>query len=174
MKRSPIATAVVVLCALTAGALAQQAKLGEFWIPANMHWSHPRGAPEGESVASTVILYFGQNGIFARDECWVIREGQSITISNGDPHNEWVGSWEPIADGMRMTYRLVRRTVERKGEQLPGREIKASAEMPRSGLKIGRQLFRSMTPTNATEYAAGYDALAKINADSNKNTNSAR
>jgi hypothetical protein len=173
MRRSLI-TAVVVLCALSGGAPAQQAKLGEFWIPASVHWSHPRGAPEGESVASTVILYFGRNGIFARDECWVIREGQSITISNGDPHNEWVGSWGPIADGMRMTYRLVRRTVERKGEQLPGREIKAIAEMPRSGLKIGGQLFRSITPMNGTEYAAGYDALSRINADSKENTNSGR
>jgi hypothetical protein len=166
MKLSTIATVLVAWCVLAGSVRAQESQSGDFWIPVNVHWSRPHGGPANVTVASTVILYFGRKGVFARDECWVIRTGRSITISNGDPHNESVGSWGPIADGMHMKYRLVGRTVERKGEPLPGKVVEADAEMPRSGLKIGRELFRSITPTNAAEYAAECEDLARKNAGS--------
>ena len=174
MKPSHIAPVLVVCWALGGIMPAQQAEPGQFWIPAKVRWNHPRGSSHDETVASTIILYFSRNGVFAKDKCWVIRRGQTITISNGDPHNESVGSWDPITDGMHMMYRLVSRTVERKGEHLPGKEIEANAEMPQSGLKIGNQLVRSIMPTNAAEYAARYNALARVNAGSNQDTNSAR
>jgi hypothetical protein len=154
-----IATALTICCACVA-VFAQEPLEGRFWIPTNIHWNHPRGAPPDEAVASVVVLYFEQNGLFARDECSAIRKGKSVTISDGDPHNEWIGRWTPILDGMHITSRLVRRTVDRKGESLPGKEVESDVDMPKSGLKIGHQLFRSVVPSNAAEYAARYKALA--------------
>ena len=100
-----------------------------------------------------------------RDDCWLIKDGRSIAISKGDPHNEYVGKTEPIPDGMRLRYRLVRRTVERKDEKLPGDWISdGSSRRTVSGLiAIGSRhsFFRRVVPSNADEYQARYDALLR-------------
>ena len=166
MKRHFFAV-VLAICCMFASVAAQENGEGRFWVPADIHWQHPRGAPSGEAVAPVVVLYFQQNGLFTRDECWVIRSGKAITISNGDPHNEWIGRWDPIADGMHVSYRLVRRTVERMGEILPGTMTVEDVELPKSGLKVGNRVFRSVVPTNAAEYAARYSALANPNVGRN-------
>ena|ERR1700747_436034 len=67
---------------------AQQIASGEFWIPSELEWAHLTGAQDQEKTASAVIFYFRKDGYFVRDECWLIKHGKSITISNGDPHNE--------------------------------------------------------------------------------------
>jgi hypothetical protein len=43
-------------------------------MPADVHRKHLRDASPDEGVASTVILYFGPNAIFVRDECWITRK----------------------------------------------------------------------------------------------------
>jgi hypothetical protein len=100
-----------------------------------------------------------------RDECWLIRDGKSISISNGDPHNEYVGRIaEHILDGMRIDYRLVRRTVERKGEVLPGPKISEDASVRAiSGLAMGtpRRFFHRVILANESDYVEIYSNLAK-------------
>jgi len=111
------------------------------------------------------VLYFGTNGEFVRDDCWLIRNDRSITISNGDPHNEFAGHWAPILDGMQVTYRLRRRTVERKGEVLPGKRISESVSMPRSGLMMGNRTFQRVQIANASDFLEYYLALVRQGAN---------
>ena len=141
---------------------AQQVASSEFWIPSEVKWVQVIGAQDQEKTASAVIFYFRKDGYFVRDECWLIKHGKSIAISNGDPHNEYVGRTDPILDGMRMEYRLVRRSIEVKGEKLPGNWISENASTQfTAGLIVGtkNKLFRRMQLTNAREYQAKYDYL---------------
>ena len=48
---------------------------------------------------------------------------------------------------------------------LPSKKVKATAGLLRSGIEMKGQEFHAMVPTNAAEYAARYDNLARINAD---------
>ena len=141
---------------------AQQVESGDFWIPSELKWVHVAGAPDHEKTVRTVIFYFRKDGYFVRDECWLIKRGKSIEVSNGDPHSEYVGLTEPILDGMRLKYRLVRRTIEVKGEKLPGEWIFEDASTRAiSGLSIGKKniSFRRVLLANDHDYQARYDAL---------------
>ena len=144
---------------------AQPPESGQLWIPGDVKWSRIQGAPRNvhERAASVVVLYFGKNGEFVRDDCWLIRHGKSISISNGDPHNEYVGRIaEPMLDGAKYTYRLVLRTVAREGEVLPGPEISEFASSKaRSGVAMGGRFFRRVKLTNENEYVEVYSHLAK-------------
>jgi hypothetical protein len=141
---------------------AQQIASGEFWIPSELKWIQATGAQDHEKTANAVIFYFRKDGYFVRDDCWLIKRGKSIAISNGDPHNEYVGLTNLILDGMTLKYRLVRRSIEVKGEKLPGDWISEDASTRAiSGLSIGKKniFLRRVPLTNGREYQARYDAL---------------
>ena len=90
------------------------------------------------------------------------RDGQTILISNGDPHNQYVGRTKPMADGVQIEYRLVRRTVERTGEVLPGPKISTTAStMAKPGLAMGGRFFRRVQLANGSEYLETYSTLAR-------------
>ncbi|MGP0017047.1 MAG: hypothetical protein ACLPHP_00645 [Candidatus Sulfotelmatobacter sp.] len=135
------------------------------WIPVDLKWSRIPGAPRNvhRRTAAATVLYFGKNGEFVRDECWLIRDGDSISISDGDPHNQYVGTKsEPGADGAEITYRLVRRTVERSGEVLPGpKTSEFASSKANSGLAMGGRFFRHARLANGSGYVQIYGALAK-------------
>jgi hypothetical protein len=163
VKLRSIATLFLLCSALNVS--AQPSDLDQFWIPTDVKWERIPGAPREEhrKTASTIVLYFGKNGEFVRDECWLIRDGKSISISNGDPHNQYAGRIaEPMADGMRIEYRLVRRTVEREGEVLPGPKISESASVKaKSGLAIERRFFHRIKLATESDYIEIYSSLAQ-------------
>ena len=144
---------------------AQATKDGQLWIRVDVKWTRTPGAPRSVQTrtASAVILYFGKDGELVRDECWLIRDGKSISISNGDPHNQYVGRiTEPMLDGAKYTYRLARRTVEKEGEVLPGPEISAFASSKAvSGLEMQGLFFRRVKLANESDYIKTYNALAR-------------
>lgn len=157
---------MLLLCALGLNvANAQAQESGEFWIPTKLKWTRISGAPKGHETARAIVFYFPNKGRrFVRDECWLIRNGKSLSISNGDPHDEYVGETEPILDGMRLRYRLVSRTVTRNGESLPGDVLSEDAStLAVSGLEVSGHFFRRISPENAGEYEAGYKALLARN-----------
>ena len=81
-------TAVLLVACVMFTAFAQQVQAGEFWIPVQLKWQKIQGDPVGkERVAQAIVFYFTKNGTFVRDECWLIKNGKTITISNGDPHD---------------------------------------------------------------------------------------
>jgi hypothetical protein len=155
----------LLIFGLAVTARAQSSKNGQLWIPVDLKWTRIPGAPRTleERTASAVVVYFGKNGEFVQDECWMIRDGKSISISNGDPHNQYVGRIvEHMLDGMRIEYRLVRRTVERKGEVLPGPKILESASVKaNSGLAIEHRFFHRVTFANESDYIEIYNSLAQ-------------
>lgn len=161
MKLQVAVTAFALTFALTAD--AQQAASDEFWMPSQVKWVHMAGEPDHEKTARAVVFYFRSDGYFVRDDCWLIKQGKSIAISNGDPHNEYVGLTDPvILDGMRLKYRLVRRNIEVKGEALPGDWISEDASSRTdTGLSIGKknQSYRRVSLSNAREYHARCEAL---------------
>jgi hypothetical protein len=155
-------TGLLFVLGLATNLYSQYSPSGKFWIPANLHWQCIPGAPKEVQTrtAQATVLYFRNDGKFVRDDCWLIKQGDSITVDNGDPHDEYVGQTAPILDGMHLTYRLVRRTVERSGENLPGNTISEDAStLAVSGLSIGKHFFRPVQLTNASEYEATYEAL---------------
>jgi hypothetical protein len=166
MKWSLIAAGLLVVCAAN-GASDQARDDGKLWIPTSIKWTRIQGALRNEKkrTASTVVLYFGKDGAFVRDECWLIRDGKSISISDGDPHDEYVGRMsEPMFDGAKYTYRLVRRTVERPGEVLPGPMItEIASPRAKSGLAMGgrNRFFQRVKFANESEYVETYSNLAK-------------
>ncbi len=156
---------VLLIFGLAMNVSAQSTKDGRFWIPVDVKWRRIPGAPPDakKRTVSTTVLYFGKDGEFVQDDCWLTRDGKSISISNGDPHNQYVGRITGVLDGMRMTYRLVRRTVEKDGEVLPGPEISGGAStMARSGLAMGGRFFRRVEFANGSDYAESYNALAQV------------
>ena len=162
MKLCSIATLFLLCSALNVSAQANGP--GQFWIPTDVKWERISGAPRSERkrVASTVVLFLGSDGEFVRDECSLIRDGQTILISNGDPHNQYVGRTKPMADGVQIEYRLVRRTVERTGEVLPGPKISTTAStMAKPGLAMGGRFFRRVQLANGSEYLETYSTLAR-------------
>jgi len=164
MKFVSITALLIVVLVIPVSA---QTKDGQLWIPVDVKWSRIQGAPRNvhKRAASTTVLYFGEDGEFVRDDCWLIRDGKSISISNGDPHNQYVGRMtELMADGAKYAYRLVRRTVERDGEVLPGPMITESAStMAKSGLAMGgrNRFFHRVKFANESDYVETYSNLAK-------------
>jgi hypothetical protein len=156
---------VLLIVGLVVSARAQSIKDGQLWIPVDLKWIRIPGAPRAvqKRTASAIVVYFGKNGEFVRDECWLIRDGKSISISNGDPHNQYVGRVvEHMLDGIRIEYRLVRRTVEREGEVLPGPKISESASvMAKSGLAIERRFFHRIKLVNESDYIEIYSSIAQ-------------
>ena len=166
MKSLSIVALLIV--GLVVIARAQSIKDGQLWIPVDVKWIRIPGALRAvqKRTASAVVVYFGKNGEFVRDECWLIRDGKSISISNGDPHNQYAGRIvDHMLDGMRIEYRLVRRTVEREGEVLPGPTISESASVKaNSGLAIERRFFRRVKLANESDYIEIYSSLAQHHA----------
>jgi hypothetical protein len=163
MRLFPIA--VLLILGSAVNFFAQSTKSSQLWIPVDIKWTRLPGAPRNvpTRTASSIVLYFGKDGGFVRDECSLVRDGTSISISNGDPHNEYVGQeTEMMVDGMRIMYRLVRRTVEKDGEVLPGPAIMETAStIAKTGLAVGGQFFRPVKLANEREYMEAYGALAQ-------------
>ena len=157
----------IVLFALTSttGLNAQSVKGRQLWIPVDIKWHRVPGAPRDvhTRTAASVVLYFGANGEFVRDECWLIRNGKTISISNGDPHEQYVGRiTTPILDGMQIEYRLVRRTTEKTGETLPGPYISETASTRAiSGLALEGRFFHSVQLADESDYIKEYGNLAQ-------------
>lgn len=155
-----ISIAVLVIFGSVVSGSAQSTKDGQLWVPVDLKWNPIQGAPHNvhERTAPAVVLYFGKNGEFVRDDCWLIRSGKSISISNGDPHNEYVGRMtEQMLDGAKYTYHLVLRTVAREGEVLPGPEVSEFASSKaKSGLAMGDRFFHRVKLANESEYVETY------------------
>ena len=155
-------TGLLFVLLLATNVYSQYSPSEKFWIPVSLHWQRIPGAPKEiqTRTAQAMVLYFRNDGKFVRDDCWLLKDDKSIRISNGDPHNEYVGQTAPILDGMHLTYHLVRRTVERSGETLPGNTISEDVStLAMSGLSIGKRFFHPVQLANAHEYEAEYEAL---------------
>jgi hypothetical protein len=110
-----------VLVLLTAAAQGQIAQVSGAWVESDLKWNKPpaelhleeRSAPAG-------ILYFGPSNHFAL-VYGVVNQGPSWEIlSHGDGQVIYLGTWQLDKNVLTVEYRLVRRTLVKENEKLPG------------------------------------------------------
>jgi hypothetical protein len=116
------AVASVVLWSVTV-ALAQpsQAPQGA-WLQDGIKWSKaPKEINPKLSYGRAAIAYFGPDYTFSLIYATVNRvQGEYEVICNGCGQVVYSGSWELAEKTIKVKYRLVSRTIQVSGEQLPG------------------------------------------------------
>jgi len=109
----PLATIVVA----QSGQVPQGA-----WLQDGIKWSKaPKEINPKLSSGRATITYFGPDHTFSLIYATVNRvQGEYEVICNGCGQVVYSGSWELAKKTIRVKYRLVSRTVQVSGEQLPG------------------------------------------------------
>jgi len=113
-----------LLCSLAAtAAFAQPAPVPEgAWVQDGIKWEKaPRTINRKLSSGGAVIAYFGADHEFALIHAILLRvQGEYKVICNGCGQVVYSGSWALVGGAVSIKYRLFSRSVEIKGEQLPG------------------------------------------------------
>jgi hypothetical protein len=65
-----------------------------------------------------------------------------MTISHGDPRGVFIGKWNVHGSEIDIEYRLVDRTIQIKGEKLPGPIQHATIKVSHNILNFNRNSFR--------------------------------
>jgi hypothetical protein len=113
---------LLILISLGCVAFAQQPLMTVgAWMPVNAKWQHaPPDAALNLLTASTTVLYFQPNGKMIKIGCVVNRESGTFAISAGDGQVLSSGDWQEEKGEIVARSRVVMRTVQRTGEELPG------------------------------------------------------
>jgi hypothetical protein len=114
--------ASVVLLSVTAGVARPIQVPQGAWLQDGLKWSKaPKKINPRLSYAQAVLAYFGPNHAFSIIYATVNRvPAEYEVICNGCGQVVYSGSWELDEKAIRVKFRLVYRTVELRGEQLPG------------------------------------------------------
>jgi len=114
------------------------------WLEIGVNWI---GAPAEINphlqYGQAQIVYFGRDHVFAVIYCTINRvPKQYMTISAGDPQGVYRGKWKLDGDDIAVEYRLVDRTIEVRGEKLPGPIQRAAIKISSQILTFDRKKFR--------------------------------
>lgn len=157
MKVLIILLLLVCLPAIAVG--TDEGNLRGAWLRDGVKWTKaPSKIRRNLTLGQAEILYFGEQQVFAIIDCTVNRVPKEYeTISQGDAQGLYKGKWEAKGDDIVIEYVLVSRTVQLKGEVLPGpiqhARIKASDKV----LHLNGKTFRRATALDksAAEMVAG-------------------
>jgi len=121
MTKAAMASVVFWSVATVAFAQAGKAPQGA-WLQDGIKWANaPKEINPRLSSGRAAIVYFGPNHAFAVIYATVNRvQRQYEVICNGCGQVVYSGTWEIDKKTIKVKYRLVSRTVEVAGEQLPG------------------------------------------------------
>jgi hypothetical protein len=138
----PVAKLALLLI-LSFGVTSQKVDTTGAWLPVHMKWTYgPISINPNFSTAEAKILYFDEQGRFALVACRINREKGEYVISNGDGQAVFTGEWDGHLPG-HVKYRLVSRTVEIRGETLPGPWRKSKIQATSKGyLLFQGELYR--------------------------------
>jgi len=117
------AFSLAVLWSLATVVVAQPVQTPQgAWLQDDIKWlKAPKKINPKLRYGRAAIIYFGPDHTFALIYAWVERvQGKYEGISNGDGQVVYMGSWELAEKTVKVKYRLVSRTVQVAGEQLPG------------------------------------------------------
>jgi hypothetical protein len=118
-----LAVFLIVLCSITTATLGQpiQGPQGA-WLQDGLKWSKaPKKINPKLSSARGAVLYFGSDHNFTLIYTTINRvPGEYEVICGGCGQVVYSGSWELGKQTIKVKYRLVSRTVDVPGEQLPG------------------------------------------------------
>jgi hypothetical protein len=114
------------------------------WLQTDVKWANaPAEVNARLEFGEAAVLYFKADHSFALIYCVVNRvPGEYMTISHGDGQVVYVGKWEAAGDQIRAAYRLVSRTVQVKGETLPGPPQRATVKTSHGVLSLNGKTYR--------------------------------
>jgi hypothetical protein len=150
MRKGLVFSAMLWL--LAAGAVAQPIHSPEgAWLQDGIKWSKaPKEINSKLTSGHAVIAYFGPDHTFALVYAIVNRvQGEYEVICNGCGQSVYSGSWELAEKAVKVKYRLVSRTVQIAGEQVPGPVKEDSAKIEGDALVFLRHSFHRSTALDA-------------------------
>lgn len=138
------------------------------WLQDGIKWINaPAEINAHLQTGQAALLYFGPDHTFAIIYCVVNRvPKQYMTISHGDGQVVYLGKWEAAGDQISTTYRLMSRTVQIKGEKLPGPELRATIKKSHVLLVLQSKSYRRV---DALDKNAA-DVVNRAKQQSNKDT----
>jgi hypothetical protein len=130
MRNAAVASAI--LWSLAQAASSQPLPIPEeAWLQDGVKWAKaPRKINRKLSSGRAAIIYFGPDHAFSLIYATVNRVPREYeVICNGCGQAVYSGTWKIDAKTIRVKYRLVSRTIEVTGEQLPGPVREDTAKM---------------------------------------------
>lgn len=108
-----------------------------------MTWKKPPAELElKERYAEAAVLYFSSDQRFVLLYGTIIQGPKSEEVSQGDGQVVFLGTWKLTGDSLHVQYRLVSRTVAKKGETLPGPVQSEDVQVRGSTLLFQKNLFK--------------------------------
>jgi hypothetical protein len=145
MTRATVFSAI--LWSLGAGVSAQPLRAPQgAWLQDGTKWyKAPKEINAKLTSGRATILYFGPDHTFSLIYATVNRVlGEYEVICNGCGQVVYSGTWEVVEKAIKVKYRLVTRTVQVPGEQLPGPLKEETARIDGDAVKfLGRSFHRS-------------------------------
>lgn len=142
----------IVLWSVTTVALAQPGKaLQGAWLQEGIKWAKaPKEINPRLSSGRAAIVYFGPDHAFAVIYATVNRVPREYeVICNGCGQVVYSGTWEIDDKTIKVKYRLVSRTVEVAGEQLPGPVKEDTAKLKGDAIVFLGHSFHRATELDA-------------------------
>lgn len=144
---------IAILWFLTTGTRAQTVPVPQgAWLQDGVKWSEaPKEINPKLSSGRAAIAYFGADHIFLLVYATVNRvPGEYEVICNGCGQVVYLGSWDIVEKTIRVKYRVVNRTVQIPGEQLPGLMKEGSAKIEGDAIVFLGQTFHRSTALDAS------------------------
>jgi len=116
--------------------------LGQVWVHKDSEWREaPREAQVNEATAWAKLVIFRPRGEFVMLRCSLIKQGNVVRISQGDPIALYRGHWKEADFGAEVEYRAVFRTIAIADQALPGRPEGAKVKRVGQDLVFQEQKF---------------------------------
>jgi hypothetical protein len=114
------------------------------WLQNGIRWINaPRDINPRLQSGEAAVLFFEEDHKFALIYCAVGRVPKEyMNISHGDPRGVFIGKWDVHGDEIAIEYRLVDRTIQLKGEKLPGPIQSATIKASHDILNFNGKTFR--------------------------------
>lgn len=133
----------IVLILLPATVQGQTGRVSGAWLQSNLKWGKPPAELQlDERSAQAGILYFGPNNRFALVYRVVIQGPNWENLSHGDGRVVRWGTWKLEKDALTVEYRLVRRTLVKEDEKLPGPIEKKTLQLSGGALLFEKTRFQ--------------------------------
>lgn len=125
------------------------------WMHVDGEWERPpagMGYPKAYGSAPATLIRFTANREFSMLQCWVVGTGARLSISPGDPHRVFLGTWTATGGGADVIYRLVDELVQPAGGgRYPGPETGGAMEIRRGAVWFGGVQYQK-SRIDATKY----------------------
>jgi hypothetical protein len=135
-------TIFFLLCLLGAPLQSQEPSFLGSWRQSGIKWTRPPAELHlKERSAESAILYFGANHQFALLYGNVIQGSGWETLSHGDSQVIYLGTWEADGATVHVKYQLIRRTISKPNETMPGPMQMGEIQIEKNALLFEKMQF---------------------------------